>query len=127
MNVPIFVLDENLDILAYDASLANNLDYLEIPIMAKLKMGKQWSLYGGGYAGLAISKKVKVTILGQSAEFPIEDSLMNDLDYGLLFGAEVSITDKILIDARYNMGLTDVFKSGNSKISTLSIAATYLL
>ena len=107
-----------------------NFDYLEIPILAKFKMGNQWSLYGGGYAGLVLSKKVKVTVNDSSSrtETDIRDDMANNLDYGFLLGAQVNITEKWQIDARYNLGLADIDKSTiDSKNSTISIAATYLL
>jgi opacity protein-like surface antigen len=108
-----------------------NLDYLEIPILTKFKLNNKWTLYGGGYAGIALSKKIKITTGSVSGEIDLSDNVTNNLDYGFLFGGQVNITDKWQIDARYTLGLADVFKTDNgnldSKNSTLAIAATYLL
>ena len=110
-----------------------NLDYFEIPILAKFKMGNQWSLYGGGYAGLILSKKVKSNLNNStsSTEIELSDDMANNLDYGFLLGAQLNITEKWQIDARYNLGLADAFKVNKSNVdsknSTFSIATTYLL
>lgn len=123
-------LVENQTLDHYKYKFEVNFDYLEIPILAKFKMGNQWSLYGGGYAGLVLSKKVKVTVNDSSSrtETDISDDFANNLDYGFLLGAQVNITEKWQIDARYNLGLADIDKSTiDRKNSTISIAATYLL
>ena len=103
-----------------------NIDYLEIPVLAKYKVMDKVSIYGGGYAGLALSKKLKITVSSVSGEADLGNQA-NDLDYGLILGGQMRITDKIIVDARYNLGLTKVLKSGDNKNSTISIAATYLL
>ena len=123
-------LVENQTLDHYKYKFEVNFDYLEIPILAKFKMGNQWSLYGGGYAGLVLSKKVKVTVNDSSSqtETDISDDFANNLDYGFLLGAQVNITEKWQIDARYNLGLADINKRTiDIKNSTFSIATTYLL
>ncbi len=109
-----------------DYKFESNIDYLEIPVFAKFKVAEKWAVYGGGYVGWALSKKVKVTSGSTSVEFDV-DALVNELDYGLLLGLQAQLAERWAVDARYTLGLTDVFTSGDSKNSTIAISATYLL
>ena len=62
---------------------------------------------------------------------------MKSVDFGLNFGASYDITDNLFVQARYNLGLTNVnvlnmsdilgngFKRGNVKNSVFQISVGY--
>ncbi len=117
---------ENQTVDDVNYKFETNIDYLEIPVFAKFKVAEKWAVYGGGYVGWALSKKVKITAGSISSDVDI-DKFVNDLDYGMLLGVQAQLAERWAVDARYTLGLTDVFTSGDSKNSTIAISATYLL
>ena len=58
-------------------------------------------IFGGGYLALNLSAKVK----GGGMDIDVKDDTKS-LDYGIMAGAGVLISDLIEITARYCMGLT---------------------
>lgn len=70
------------------------LDYIQVPILVKFKLGDRFSIGAGPMAGLKIHE--------------FEDDLENFAVSGV--GAlEFRITDEFFIDARYHHGFTNVF------------------
>ncbi len=92
-----------------DAALHN--DYLNIPVMAKFYVADKFSVEAGPQVGFLLSAKVKYA--GQSYDVK---SLYNTTDFSLCFGLGYDITDDLLINARYNAGLSTLDKSGNQTI-----------
>ncbi len=97
-------------------------NYLEIPLLLKLKFGSTdgegaaFYLIGGPYAGYVISGKAKqeLTVLGQTTEseqkIDYDDDDFDDegrLDWGTTFGAGVHL-GRMFIDARYNLGINNI-------------------
>ena len=82
-----------------------NLNYLQIPVVAKLKIAMFYGLAGitGGYRVAATS------VIGDTkTDVPKDD--LNRLD----FGAQVGVGVKILffgIEGRYNWGLSNIYTS----------------
>ena len=103
-----------------------NLDYLEVPVLAKFKLADKYAVYGGGYGALALSRKAKITFSSITADGAI-DSITNSFDYGLLIGVEAQLAERWSVDARYTLGLNNVFTAADSKNSTIAISATYSL
>jgi opacity protein-like surface antigen len=124
---------ESQSLSGVDYKFETNLDYLEVPVLAKFKLDKTWSVYAGGYAAFAMSKKLRVKTSANSSttETDRNDDFTNSLDYGLLLGAQAKIHEKWILEARYNLGLADTLKVNkstvDSKNNTISLAATYLL
>lgn len=103
------------------------LDYLEIPILVKLKLGAPGVLtapflFAGPSFGILASAKQET--LGTVTD--VKDAFKN-VDVGLAFGVGLDIS-KITLDARYTLGVTDVDEgSGSTKNNTITLMAGYYL
>lgn len=92
-----------------------NMDYLQIPVLAKLKFQGsetvQPYVLAGPYVGLKMSAKLKAEAGDSSGETDLDGA--KGTDFGVTLGAGVAVkmgTGNILVEARYNMGLTKVFE-----------------
>lgn len=106
--------------------VSQNLNYIEIPILAKLNIAMdgnaQPNLFFGPAVGLNLSATYKIESDYGDDDGDIED--VAPMDIGIIFGGGVEFGN-ILIDARYDMGLTSIddssenFKVKNSVISIM--------
>jgi hypothetical protein len=92
----------------------SNLDYLTIPVFAKVKIGRSNNFYfqAGGYFGYLMNAKLTGVRHGES--ITKEDILdgLSSTDYGIVAGAglETPINRELslLLDVKYNYGLKDL-------------------
>ncbi len=88
-----------------------NIDYLNIPILAKLKFAKILSLEAGPQFGL--------TANGSS---DLDD--LDSFDISAALGASVEFS-KFFVQLRYNFGLTDAIKNVDAKNAVFQVSAGY--
>lgn len=110
-----------------------SLNYLEIPVLAKLTIPTQGSvkpnLFVGPALGINLSAKLKVEAFGESEEEDIED--VKSTDFGVVFGGGVDFglgQGKITFDARYTLGLTTTDESeeeADMKNNVISLMVGY--
>jgi hypothetical protein len=82
-------------------------DYLEIPVLLKLKLGSggiQPFLIAGAYAGFKLSEKI--TVMGE--EIPLEEALLKNNDYGAILGGGLQLGRGFHVDLRYSLGLATI-------------------
>jgi len=114
------------------------LSYLNIPVMARYYVSKNISLEGGLGLGVLLSAEdyeaeyIDNNELDSDAKpYDIKD-LCNSTNFNLGIGANYHLNDKIFINARYNIGLSNVykdgvleFKNGVAKINVIEIGVGY--
>lgn len=102
--------------LVYDNFLAEgtakfNLNYLELPLLLKLNVAKNFNIHAGPYVAYLLN--ANVTNETDNGTFNFEENLDNEdfnkFDYGLSAGFGFDF-DSIGIGARYNYGLQTVGK-----------------
>ena len=82
------------------------LDYVEVPVL--LHFGSAPTFFLGGYGAVRVNSRVVTGVLGEGGtELDISSSVEN-LDYGLVFGAGVQ-SGKLGLEARYTLGLRKLF------------------
>lgn len=79
------------------------LNYISVPIMFKYYPSEQFSLEAGPQIGFLASSTISSGALSVDAE-----SLFNTIDFGLAIGANYDFTDKVFVNARYNLGLSNI-------------------
>ena len=114
-------------------------NYLELPVLAKLEFGTgnaRFFTYAGPSLGFGFGGKIKGDItfddgfqsitekidgdikFGDAPQDSGEENddvyLDNRLDVGVQLGAGVTLFNKVVIDVRYGLGLTDLADSGDS-------------
>ncbi|WP_410877791.1 porin family protein [Myroides sp. DW712] len=82
-----------------------NLDYINVPIMAKYYVMDGLSVQAGPQIGFNVK--------AEAGDVDVKD-LINTVDFGLNFGAGYELPMGVFFDARYDLGLTKVYKEGKS-------------
>ena len=87
-----------------------NLGYINIPVMAKFYVTKGLSLNAGLQLGFMTSAKLaNVQLLGGKSDVDIKD-LCNKTDFSIPLSIAYEFTNGLSFEARYNAGVTNVFK-----------------
>jgi long-subunit fatty acid transport protein len=98
-----------------------NLNYINIPVMAKYYVADAFSIEAGPQIGFLMSAKSDGT--------DIKDAC-NSTDFGLNLGAGYNLNETMSLGLRYNMGLSNVIKdvagvSTDSKNSSIQLSFGY--
>lgn len=76
-------------------------DQIQIPILAKFSVGEKFSLLAGPDIGFLMDAEEGV----------------KSTNFGLDFGASYDVSENISIDAKYNLGLTNLIEDAPSGFS----------
>lgn len=93
-------------------------NYLNVPILAKLYLGKTFNIYGGIQPGFVVSAKQVNTIGGNETEYDLKKDgdgdnkfgVVKDTDFGFPVGIGFRPANGLLLDARYIIGANAVFE-----------------
>ncbi len=93
-----------------------NLNYLELPILASLRVGEIVDLQAGAYAAYLVSASADVTgtIVNETVELDHDD--FNALDLGLVVGVAFNIGPHVQTGVRYAHGLVNVANNDNTDL-----------
>lgn len=126
--------------LEYDTALGSGntkfkLNYIEVPLLVRVNITKNFNLQAGGYASYLVSSKVT----GDGAvEFDeeLDTDDLNKFDAGIVAGVGVDFSP-ISLGVRYNYGLTTIgkertiagetFRAPDAKNSNFSVYLSYKL
>ncbi|HEK85353.1 MAG TPA: PorT family protein [Candidatus Aminicenantes bacterium] len=82
-------------------------DYLEIPLLLKIRLpfpGIQPAIFAGPSVGFKLKEKLEYN--GQPV--PLTEKILQNNDYGAIFGAGLDFGQHFMIDVRYSLGLKKV-------------------
>ena len=91
-----------------------NLNYLDVPVLAVIKLGKTAEIHAGPYVGFLLSANTKYEGDLSNGTSEIDRDDLNTVDFGLAGGFGLNFGD-VQIGARYNYGLTQLAKSSSAK------------
>ena len=100
-----------------EGNAKTNLDYLNVPVMAKYYVAEGFSIEAGPQIGFLLSAKDKY----DGGEDDIKDFL-NSTDFSFNFGAGYDVTENINLGLRYGLGLNDLNKEGEGSIKNSNFA-----
>lgn len=110
--------------VTYDNFLANgkakfSLSYIEVPVLFKANLAKNFNLHVGPYFAYLVDSKITNESSNPNFNFEqnIDENDLNKFDAGISGGIGFDF-DKIGIGARYNYGLTTIGKERNYLGST---------
>lgn len=78
-----------------------NMNYINIPVMAKYAVADKFNLQAGPQIGFLMSAKYEGVDVKE---------LMKSMDFGINLGAGYDLTEKMSLDLRYNLGLAQTQK-----------------
>lgn len=86
-----------------------SMDYVEVPILLKydIKVAKGLNIQPAvaPYVGYAVIAKDNYKLINEIENDIIED--INRIDYGVELGADIQVIDRVVLGARYKIGLAD--------------------
>lgn len=91
------------------------LNYLTLPVVAKIYLTDSFNIQGGPQFGLLISESDNVDKLES-----------NTYDFGVVGGLEFFVADGLFIQARYNAGLSSISDNYDIKNSVVSLGLGYM-
>ncbi|SEH92802.1 Opacity protein [Paenimyroides aquimaris] len=89
-----------------------NLDYINIPILAKYYIVDGFSVEAGPQIGFLVKSETKVES-GSSAGTIDTKSSRNSTDFGLGLGLAYDLPMGLFVNGRYNLGFSDIMKDNN--------------
>ncbi|PVX49944.1 outer membrane protein with beta-barrel domain [Balneicella halophila] len=103
------------------------LDYITVPVMFKYYVAPGFSLQAGPQVGFLVNDDYEAS-LGDVSVSPDTDDVFKTVDFGLNFGLGYKFYNNIFVDARYNLGLTEVFDEGDvdAKNSVIQFSVGYM-
>ncbi len=120
---------------SYSDTGTASMNYLEIPLLGVFNLSQEASfqpkLFAGPFIGFNLSATYESdweetdggeTYSGNDSG-DLED--MNSLEYGLIFGGAIEI-DKIVIEFRYNMGLSNIYSDSDDFSRTNTVISIML-
>ena len=106
--------------LGQTLSLRLKTSYINIPVMAKLRVGNL-SFMAGPQLGFLVGTPSQELALGGNSVKLSRDSFAS-IDFGIGLGAEFLITKGLFIDLRYTHGLINTLDKENSTLRKLQIS-----
>lgn len=91
----------------------DELGYLNIPIVANYYIAKGFAIKAGIQPGFLLSAKSNIDLIGRYVYEEIDKKDFESFDLSIPIGLSYE-TDNVVIDGRYNLGLTKVNKVGDS-------------
>lgn len=104
------------------ATLTTKLDYINIPILANVYVTKGLAVKLGVQPAFNVSDKQKLSGGGASVE--AEDVGAESFDFSIPVGLSYEFNN-VVLDARYNFGVTNVADGGDSKNSVFQFTLGY--
>lgn len=116
-------------LLGLEFKLKQILNYIQVPVLGKLSFGSEnvrFFINAGPYVGYMLSAKVKAEALGQENEEKVDFSdpdvkeSANRLDVGVAAGLGIAFKvgpGDIFVEGRYNLGLMDINKGDQTKVT----------
>lgn len=98
------------------------LDYLNVPILANVYVAPGLAVKLGIQPGFKLSAKAKAEVSGASAETDLDD--IKGFDLAIPVGVSYQYQN-IVLDARYNWGVTKIMDDVDSKNSVFQITLGY--
>jgi hypothetical protein len=113
------------------ATLTLKADYLEIPVLGKLSFGPPGPikphLLAGPYLGFLLNSKVVGEGGGTSVSVDVKEDT-NDVDFGFIAGIGLDVNlglTTLSLQARYSIGLTEVYTDSDVKHGVFGIVAGF--
>ncbi|MFD2910166.1 porin family protein [Flavobacterium ardleyense] len=91
----------------FDIEATLKFEYINIPLMFKYEVAKNFSLEAGPYVGFLTRANLKVKFAGYGSESENFKNRIKSTDFGLGLGMNYDFTNVIFANVRYQAGLTE--------------------
>lgn len=98
------------------------IDYFHVPLLASYEVTDGVSLQAGPQLGFNIRAEVE-----RDGQEPFDLSIVNDVDFSGVVGAQVQVDENFFIQGRYVFGLNEAFRnSSDQKNSVISLSLGFM-
>ena len=87
------------------------LDYIQIPLLAKIYLVKGLNIQAGPQIGFLINEEIDYQPTDDAGD--IDTDVAEDIDFSLAAGVEYKFDGGFFVQGRYNYGFTNVFKESD--------------
>ncbi|SCY24182.1 Outer membrane protein beta-barrel domain-containing protein [Nonlabens sp. Hel1_33_55] len=105
----------------FTTSVETNLDYIDLPLQAKIYIFRKLSLDLGPQVGILINSSAEI-----DDDEAILDNDINSIDFTLNGGFSYKLNELFFLQARYSYGLSEVFENRKYKNSVASLSLGYI-
>lgn len=110
--------------------ITSKLDYIDVPVVAKYNLFKNFAIEAGPQLGILLRKKHFLVTHPNNIEQiqEIEVNNVNNLELSGVIGLQYKFTNSLFAQFRYSHGLTDVYKNYWAKVknSIIGLSLGYL-
>ena len=97
------------------------LDYLNIPVMAKVNLGPLFLQGGVQFGFLVNNPEISVSALGNRITKELDKDAYAAFDFGVSAGLGINLSEHFFVEARYTHSLTNAFDPNNNSLKNLQI------
>lgn len=97
------------------------LDYLNIPVMAKVNLGPLFLQGGVQFGFLVNNPEISVSALGNRITKELDKDAYAAFDFGIGAGLGINLSEHFFVEARYTHSLTNAFDPNNNSLKNLQI------
>lgn len=115
--------ERNYSFLGSDYTAEYQLDYINVPVLAKLYIVKGFSVEAGPQFGFKINEKIDLDAGDDDEGNDLDE--VNDFDMGLAAGITFQFDGGLFINGRYNHSFNEVIKDSDAKNSVIQFGLGY--
>ena len=98
------------------------LDYLNIPVMAKVNLGPLFLQGGVQFGFLVNNPEISISALGNRISKELDKDAYAAFDFGVGAGLGINLSEHFFVEARYTHSLTNAFDPNNNSLKNLQIS-----
>ncbi|UOB18751.1 porin family protein [Abyssalbus ytuae] len=110
-------IDED-NFLDNDENIEYQLDYLQVPVLAKVYLVDGLSIEAGPTFSFKVNEEIDYEPNNDDGDIDIDDdvSAVKDFDFGLAAGASYKFGTSFFVSGRYNYGFTKIFEDSDADV-----------
>ncbi|SDA85772.1 Outer membrane protein beta-barrel domain-containing protein [Algoriphagus alkaliphilus] len=96
------------------ANTRSVLDYVDVPLLLRLKVGEGFNFFGGPQVSFLVKSKFEGDFGNSTVS--INTNNIKDTDVGFVFGIGYNLPKGVNVQGSYDYGLTPIFKNSNADV-----------
>ena len=118
---------EQNNFLDNDQNVEYQLDYIQVPLLAKIYLVKGLNVQAGPQIGFKINEEIDAQPNDDAGDIDLEDiSETEDIDISLAAGVEYKFDSGFFIQGRYNYGFTELIKDYDIHNSVYQVGVGFM-
>ena len=106
-----------------DGEIEYQLDYINVPVLAKVYVIEGLSLEAGPQFSFLVNEEIDIDADSDDGDWPTDEA--EDFEFGVAAGLTFQTDMGLFASGRYNMGLTDIVKDSDIRNSVFQISLGY--